>query len=190
MKSLILIWVFICSSFSELTAKTNIIYVDRSNISDVKSIINVVERIIQENLNEDFIVYISNDKYPEILSDKRTLIRDLDVLFEIIPDPPEERFEVDTISSLINSKLQIKNTFELNEKVHLFFVLDAQTADIKNQKKKLIQRLLLINGWTNKNGLSDNVKVSAYLKRAGCQQSKINKLQEQFNDNKYEINLF
>ena len=186
MKSLFLIWVFICSSFSVLMAKTNIIYVDRSNISDVKSIINVVEKIVQENPNEDFIIYISNDKYPEILSDKSILTRDLDVLFKIIPDSPDEPFEVDTISSIINSKFQIKNDFELNEKVHLFFILDAASA--LEKKKLLIQRLLLINGWTNKNGLSDNIKVTAYLKKADYQQ--IKKLQEQFNDNKYEINLF
>ena len=186
MKRLFLIWVFICSSFSELTAKTNIVYVDRSNISDVKSIIKVVEKIVQENPDEDFIIYISNDKYPEIISDKSLLTRDLDVLFEIIPDPPVPKFEVDTISDLINSKFQIKNAFELNEKVHLFFILDAASALYR--KKLIIQRLLLINGWTDKNGLTDNVKVTAYVKETDYQQ--IKNLQEQFNNNKYEINLF
>ena len=188
MKNLIIIWVFLCLSFSGLYASTNIIYVDRSNISDVKSLITVVEKIVQEKPNEDFLVYISNEMYPVILTDMSLLTEGLEVLFKITPLGPRNSFEVDSITALINSKLQMQNDAELNEKVHLFFIMDGKKA-IK-QTKYLIQRLLLINGWTNKEGLSDNVRVSAYFKQGDYQGVKMIELKELYNDKEYEINLF
>jgi hypothetical protein len=190
MKNLLIIWVFVCLSFSGLHARTNIIYVDRSNISDVKSLITVVEKIVQEKPNEDFLVYISNDMYPVILTDMNLLSRDLEVLFKITPSAPLNLFEVDSLNALINSKLQKQNDAELNEKVNLFFILDGEHAINSNQTKYLIQRLLLINGWTNKEGLSDNVIVSAYFKQGGYQGVKMIELKELYNDKEYEINLF
>lgn len=190
MKKLLIIWVFVCLTFSGLYARTNIIYVDRSQILDVKSLITVVEKIVQEKPNEDFLVYISNDMYPVILKDMSLLTSGLEEMFEIIPSDPEYSFEVDTINALINSKLQMLNDTELDEKVNLFFILDAEYAINNNQKKKLIQRLLLTNGWTNKDGLSDNVIVSVYFKQGNYQDLKMNELKDLYNDEKYEIYLF
>lgn len=188
MKGFIIIFVLFCNSFSGLCAGINVIYIDKNKIPDVKSIIVVVKKILQEKPNEDFMVYISNDMDPIIIHDMDMLSRDLEILYRITPSEPNCSEDAIKITYEINKKHKIQNEIEFNEKVHLFFILDASKSSL--QKKKLIQRFLLINGWMNKNGLSENIKVSLYLNKGDCQQSKINEIKNNFNNLKYEISFF
>lgn len=180
MKYIILLFIFIFISIYS-KSNTTIVYIDVSKSSNKEKIIKQTKYLVNKNISDDFIVFISNDNTPIIITNINSLDKKLNELFYITPSSPFIDDEVDTLNYYMdNFKLSVNS----NNNIDFFFF--SPPSDKTNI---LITKLLLSNRLSNKDGLKKNIKVSIlYEEEKETYETK--KYYELFKQKKYEIKYY
>ena len=179
MKRLILLFIFIIYSIYS-KADTIIVYIDVSDNPNKEEIIRQTKILIQ-NKNDEFIVFISNDNTPIIINNTDYLDTDLNKLFYISPSSPSIDDDTDTLNYYIDY-IGIKTNS--TKQISFYFYTTPTT-----KTNSLISRILLSNRLANSNGLKDNVNVNIIFDK-NKETIETKKNYELFKIRKYEIKYY
>ena len=180
MKHISLLFLFLCFSMYS-KSNTTIVYIDISKKTNKEDIIKQTKQIINKNSNDNFIVFISNDNAPIIITNIEYLDKELKKLYYISPSSPSINDETDTLNYYIdNIGLNVNATTNM-----AFYFFTEPT----NKTKRLITKVLLSNRLSNNEGLKNNITVNVLFEKRK-ETNEIKKNYELYKQKKYEIKFY
>jgi hypothetical protein len=181
-----------------ISATTNIVYIDVSSILDLKAVIETTKNIVLKNKDEDFIIFISNDNNPVIITERYNLNEELNILYEIDPSIPDLSKDIDTLNTLLNEIIHLE--FQTDSSELLFsFILDVNQTIFYNHIQSLVDKLLLTNSMIKNGKPIKGVEVFVYfnirnttnkVKNKDNINKRINKLIEATKNKGYYVSSF
>jgi hypothetical protein len=173
----------------------NVIYIDVSNIENLQEVVEITNDIIKSKPNENFIIYISNDDNPIIITNRERLNEELKNIFYIHPSIPMYNEEIKALNELLGNNNYCNNietqTSNLSQKeiVNFYFILNLNQSIEYNQTKYFIDKLMLTNRLMFQHKLINNVKLKVYYD-TNKSNYKIKQLSSTYKIKKYEIDEF
>lgn len=147
------------------------IYVDAVHIDCKTELIKKIKKIINNNQYKNFIIFISNGRYPYVLNQEDSIEKKLNIIYQIDRGSIDLNYEIDTINGLLFEfpyfGQNMKDTISFN------FIMEEVSYSQYEYKQRFVERFLLANRMIKDGKIEKNIILNEYF--LNCKEDKYNK---------------